>query len=463
MLMRSFGALAAVSAGGMASQAFAKTTNVHATVTVLPSSPGTKLTSQYAGFSYEKSKITTPTFVPSNANLINLFKRLGPGVLRLGGNEVDRCTWNGVTAGLRIIERSQVDALNDFLNATGWKVIYGINLAKNTLNNATAEAQYASQRLGSNLIGFEVGNEPDLYHSNGLRKAAYAYGDYLNEWRTMADAIKQMSPQAPFAGPAGSFDLSGYCQPFARDTCGHSQVLTHHYYRASAAAASSTVDMLISDDKKIASIIGPAATQAHADGMQFRVGECNSFYGGGTTNVSNTFASALWALDFMFICASLGADGVNFHGGGNAMVYTPIADNNGAVQDVRPLYYGMSLFSMAAQGSYVPTKISFQDPRTSVSAYGVARKDGGMNVVIVNKDKTSVADLTVALGVNAKAVEIIRMEAPALNSVSGQTISGAPIGLDGSWKAAKTESRGVVQGSTTVGVNPFSAVLLRTI
>ncbi len=463
MLMRSFGALAAVSAGGMTSQAFAKTTNTHATVTVLPQTPGMQLTSRYAGLSYEKSKLTTPTFIPSNTNLINLFKRLGPGVLRLGGNEVDRCSWNGVTAGLRIVERSQVDALNDFLNATGWKVIYGINMAKNTPNNATAEALYASQRLGSNLVGFEVGNEPDLYHSNGLRKSTYAYGDYLNEWRAIADAIRLMTPQASFAGPAGSFDLTGYCQPFARDTCSRSQVLTHHYYRGNSALASANIDNMLTNDQKLATIIGPAAAQAHSDGMQFRVGECNSFYGGGAANVSNAFASALWALDFMFGCAASGADGVNFHGGGNAMIYTPIADNNGAVQDVRPLYYAMLLFSMGAQGAYVPTKINFQDPRTAVSAYGVARKDGGMNVMILNKDKASVADLTVLLGVNAKAVEIIRMEAPSLSSLSGQTISGAPVGLDGSWTAAKTESRGVVQGSTTVGVNPGSAVLLRTI
>ena len=64
---------------------------------------GAILDSTFAGLSYEKARITTPLFSPTNTNLISLFKLLGPGILRIGGNSVDQMIWNpsgaGATAG----------------------------------------------------------------------------------------------------------------------------------------------------------------------------------------------------------------------------------------------------------------------------------------------------------------------------------------------------------------------------
>jgi len=41
--------------------------------------------------------------------------------------------------------------------------------------------------------------------------------------------------------------------------------------------------------------------------------EANSFYNGGAENVSDTFASALWSLDFLHWWAAHGCHGINLH------------------------------------------------------------------------------------------------------------------------------------------------------
>src|SRR5205085_2659853 len=106
----------------------------------------------FLGLSLEKTHMTDGFFAPGNAPLVALFKLLGPAVLRLGGHDVDKCTWApgatpnqpghfGTTVGT-----TAVDALATFL--TGWRAIYGVNLKTGTAANAAAEAAYAAPKLG---------------------------------------------------------------------------------------------------------------------------------------------------------------------------------------------------------------------------------------------------------------------------------------------------------------------------
>src|SRR4051794_27205639 len=45
------------------------------------------------GFAFEKRQLTKPLFQPDHAALIDLFKLMGPAVLRIGGNSVERIGW----------------------------------------------------------------------------------------------------------------------------------------------------------------------------------------------------------------------------------------------------------------------------------------------------------------------------------------------------------------------------------
>ena len=73
--------------------------------------------------------------------------------------------------------------------------------------------------------------------------------------------------------------------------------------------------------------------------------EGNSCYRGGKPGMSDAFAAALWAADYMLELASLGCAGVNLHGGASAFLtaglggHTPGLDSAKKPQQVRSGYY----------------------------------------------------------------------------------------------------------------------------
>ena len=424
---------------------------------------GALLSSRYAGFSYEKSKLTSPLLVPGNTPLVNLYGVLGAGVMRIGGNSVDKSSWNGMAASLTAIMPAQIDALAAFVQATGWQVIYGINLAQNTTANAASEASYVASRLGASLLGFEIGNEPDLYYSNGLRASSWTYADFLAEWQAMAAAIRAAVPGAILTGPAAAENTEGYTVPFAGDESTSIAMLTQHYYRANGQNASSTLDLLLLPDPALASNLKTlvAAAAAHGIAQGFRMAECNSFYNGGAPNVSDAYGTALWSIDFLFTCALSGATGANFHGGGSGPGYTPIADSNGVVQAARPEFYGMALFAQGAQGRAAPATITLASA-LNFTAYGVHRDDGGLNVMLVNKDPTNAVQATItAVGVNS--FQPATLSGPALNATEGILLNGKTIDPSQPFQPVKLATISPTSAGTySVTVPPISATLLRS-
>jgi len=172
------------------------------TVTVTDTAMGV-IGPAFAGLSYEKAQMANPFFSPQNANAIELFRLIGPSLLRIGGNSVDRTTWmpdrRGRTSGQ--VAPSDIDALAGFLSATGWQVVYGVNLAQSTPALAAVEVAYAVQALGSSLYGIEIGNEVDLYHGKYF-PSNWGFSDYLALWQSFVAAIRQQSPAVPLPDPS---------------------------------------------------------------------------------------------------------------------------------------------------------------------------------------------------------------------------------------------------------------------
>jgi len=93
-----------------------------------------------------------------------------------------------------------VKDLGTFLDAIGWKLIWGVDLGEGTPENAADEAQAVAATAQDKLIAFEVGNEPDLF--GGLhRPKDYDYMQFHSEYRRYRDAIPRRQPGAPFADP----------------------------------------------------------------------------------------------------------------------------------------------------------------------------------------------------------------------------------------------------------------------
>ena len=128
-------------------------------------------------------------------------------------------------------------------------------------------------------------------------------------------------------------------------------------------------------------------------GIPYRISECNSFSNGGAAGVSDSYASSLWVIDFLFCAALGGATGINMHGGGNAPGYTPIADHSGDVIEARPEYYGLLLFALAGDGALLETQLSAGT--VDATAYAVRKASGGLNLMVVNKDTLQNLTLTI--------------------------------------------------------------------
>ena len=96
-------------------------------------------------------------------------------------------------------------------------------------------------------------------------------------------------------------------------------------------------------------LYAPLARTAHDHNVPFVLGEANSASCGGQANVSDTLGAALWSLDYLSEMSQVGVSQVAFHGGPTDY-YTPMALNASTLQ-VRPLFYGLWMFTELTRGS----------------------------------------------------------------------------------------------------------------
>jgi hypothetical protein len=447
-----------------------------------PHNPGNPISQDFTGLSYESAQLADPTFFSAaNTELIGLVRRLGAsGVLRIGGNTSEYCYWTpdaraqantpslivGPDTGHkapppRKITPEAVNNLRGFVDAIGWKLIYGLNMGTENAETAAAEAEYVARTMGDKLIAFQLCNEPDLFSRNGLRTPGYDYAQFAKEWQHFFEVIRSKVPQAPFAGPDTAFN-NEWLVPFARQFKNDVAFLSQHYYAEGPPTdPSMTIERLLQPNPKLAAEFqGMAETKADTH-VPFRLTETNSCYSGGKQGVSDTFASALWGADLMYQLAAAGGIGINFHGGGYGW-YTPIA---GTVQDgflARPIYYGMLLFAEAGAGHLVDATIENHDSAPLVTAYGLI-EDAPRSLVkaiVFNKHGDRAIRLQIAGGVPARRARALRLIAPRLDDTTDETLGGNPVGASGAWQAAHEESLPTHDGTATIDMPPASAVLI---
>jgi hypothetical protein len=434
---------------------------IHGTLTIDESSTLSTIPQDFIGLSYESAQLANPAFFSAeNTALIALFRELSDwGVLRLGGgtSEFTAFTADETQAAApfdavgpdtsknvksdTIITRQSLRNLREFLDATGWRCLYGLNLGRGPVARAVQEASYAQSILGPRLIAFQLGNEPDAWR-NRYRPATWSYADYWKEWSAAATAIEVRVPQASFAGPDVSNKLA-YVTGFAEDKKHNAHdvvMLTSHYYAMGPAGAPGiTLDKLLSPDPKLERDLAIAMAAAHSAGLPYRMSEGNSCWNGGQSGVSDTLASALWVADMMLDFASLGCAGVNLHGGGNGF-YTPIAGTLAEGFTRRPEYFGVELIKPFTGATLIRSKLDCANDR--VRAYA-ARKSGSAMVLIINKsDQPALIRTTLR-----RAHRQWLLTGPAIDAKQGVTL---------------TESNANALHKGMLQVPAYSAILLET-
>lgn len=378
---------------------------------------GATVPQSIVGLSYETDNLRDPRFfAAANTGLVEAFRRLNPqGVLRLGGNTSDLARPAGFDGPLPVLhplyrKRDQIqpyydvtpealDALAGFLDATGWKLIFGINMRADSPALAAQSARMVRARLGRHLLAIQLGNEANNYFKN--------YEAYKAAW----DRIAAPLGRAGIAGPDSGANTD-WVQRFG-DEVPESVLLSRHYYRE-AAERGSLADILRHDgdfDREIAALARAAGR--HPQG--FWLTETNSYYRGGRDGVSNAFASALWGLDFTLSAARQGATGVCFQGGprhsiensleghdtggrgaGDSLVarieaaasnYSPIGGDLETGFAPRPLYYGLLCAQLLAGGRFY--ELDQAEPLPGLRVYASAHGDGTRIVAINTSPDTA--------------------------------------------------------------------------
>ncbi len=436
-------------------------------VYVYPTASGITIPPDFLGLSVETLLLTGGVFPSGSSVYQQLLSQIAPGMLRIGGDSGDHIAWVG---GIRnqgtpisAITGSDVGSVMALARAVGWKVLFELDLATSVASAAAAEAQYLSQN-GAGLFGFEIGNEPDYYAANGDRSPSYTLTDYLAQWSAYANTVESAATGALLTGPAAAGNINTWTTQFAAQEGSRIGLLTQHWYPlgpanlvSNPAQVATIPNLLSSETHAEAATLGSGMQSiAHAAGVPWRMSETNSSFNGGQAGVSNVFASALWAVDYMFNLASHSAAGVNFHGGGNSPD-APITFGSGSLA-VQPLYYALLFFRVAGQGTLIPTSVNTSG--VNLNAYAALDTDGTLRVVVINEDAVQNASVQIVAGPGYAAALAMRLSAPSLQATSGISLGGAGVAGDGTWSPTQLDVVSGSAGTFTVSVPAASAVLV---
>jgi hypothetical protein len=206
--------------------------------------------------------------------------------------------------------------------------------------------------------------------------------------------------------------------------------------------------------------------------LRYRLEETNSYFHGGAKDVSDTFAAALWGLDYMHWWAAHGAAGLNFHTGEKVAAgdqttpcYYAVFLASGKGFAIQPLGYAIKAFDLASHGRTVPTALG--PSHVNVTAYGVLSHDSVLYVTLVNKEygpNAQDAFVTIKGSETYGYAESIRLEAPAgdASAKTGLMLGGDSIHENGAWGGEwNAVQRSPRTGDVEIVVPNATAVILK--
>lgn len=439
-------------------------------IQVYPESVVNRIARDFIGFGYETSAVAQSNyFSANNTTLVRLYRNLSPhGLIRIGGNISDHTRYdpNGVATvqtetNVTVINRRNLEDLAGFARATGWRVMWGLNLGTGSREAAVQEAKAVAGILRNHLQSFEIGNEVDIHGRYTLKYRDF--NSYYTNYLAYKTIIRTALPSANFSGPDVANNLD-WLLTFATNEAKDISLLTHHYYRTGAKNPGATIENLLKADDSWQSKLSQLQSISRHSGVPFRINEVNSFYGGGKAGVSDTFASALWVLDYMFQIAASGGGGVNMETDINQLGwishYSPIIHDADGTCHVRPEYYGILAFALGGRGDLLKLTLDKKD-EINLSAYATRDDRGSLWVTMVNKDLSRDAAVTVALPPNYAEAEIFRLEVTTITSTDQVRLAATEVSSEGKWTPRPPQPISAKAGTVEISVPQASAVFLR--
>lgn len=290
----------------------------------------------------------------------------------------------------------------------GTHVTWGVNFGQNNITAAFLEARSirdafnspAFKSAGIVLDFIEIGNEPDLYRNNGLRSSSYNSTQYTQEWIRFANNVSaaagiSATSHTKFIGAsfAGSSHGAGF-SPQAIFSAGIldsapgklMSTISQHRYSGSFCSGS---EGLLQDLMTKATIRGnlstfsPDIAATRQRGLDYVLGETNSYACHGAPGVSNTAGAALWTLDYALFAPQIGISRVFFHEGVGfkynliqpATLTRSTLDGSSLPAPlpphVQPQYYAavVAAEAIGSTGSSQAVELSVDDPTVSGYAF----------------------------------------------------------------------------------------------
>jgi hypothetical protein len=237
--------------------------------------------------------------------------------------------------------------------------------------------------------------------------------------------------------------------------------LTAHHYITGQANPAATLEFMLQEEKKYQPVLAKFQAISESARVPWRMCETASFSGGGKAGVSDTFASALWALDYLFVLASYGCSGVNMETGVNHLgvvsKYTPISDDLQGHHGAAPEYYGLLAFAQAAKGEQIA--IARDTGGINLTAFATREGADTTTLTVINKDQSRDAAVDVT-GFSSGKAQVMRLTAPSLNAMTGVSLGGGTVDGQGKWSGEKTDSVKVSGGRASLDVPAGSAALI---
>jgi hypothetical protein len=438
--------------------------------------PGPPVPRRFLGLSFEVSSLRQVAAYADSGDLVELLRSLGPGVLRFGGVSADtRVSWSDPQTpepawASSVIEATDLRRLGRLAARSGWRILLTVGLAHFDSAAAAREAAAAKRALGRDLAGIEFGNEPDAYAKHGLRTQPWTFAAYDAQVSAYRRAITRAAPGIPLVGP----DVSGSAvfRTWGRGEAAHDRpaLLTGHHYPLSChEMPAPTIARLLSP--RVRRLEGLSAHRyasiSRARAIWFRLDETNTVSCGGRTGVSDTFASALWAVDYLARTMADGMAGINFQAApANCTGYSALCaltPQGLATGDLhaQPEWYAL-LLARELIGARPVRSVFTRAPARDVDVRSFLAGDGRLKTVIVDDDPASTGPVTIKLHVGKRfgGASVLALTAPAPGARSGVELGGRAVALDGSWSEPTALARRANRGGTiTLVLAPSTAAL----
>ena len=397
----------------------------------------------------------TPTWGNYVAGTESLVAAVTPSFIRVGGYNNDANTPDA-------FNDAQMDTLVAYATAIGAQPIIQVPLLQDTngqpptAETGAAMVRYANVTKGYGIKYFSIGNEPDLYSTQGLpadatKPAIPGYGpsDYCAAARAYVTAMKAVDPTILIVGPDLAWKYQSgngandWLTPILQGCGDLFDVVSIHRYPVAAAQASLSTAAV--DAAKYRSVITSVQGILQATGYgqkPLALTEMNAAYDATTCVLDaspGTVGSALWLADSLGTSMGLGLWTSALWNISDTDEWTLGFIGGPPAHQPRPEYYAYLLYAQ----HFGPTLLGVTTAPAGVSVYASRNAaDNATEIIVANWNGTT---QPLSFGVTGLASASVTSPTFQVPAVSLAAIELADTGAANAWVYGEAE-RVVGQG-----------------